>query len=199
MIEGDELERMLFGGWESLLRTLVVGVLAYVVLVVFLRLSGKRTLTKLNAFDLVVTVALGSTLATVLLSKDVELTDGALAFALLIGLQFAVTWSSVRARWVRQLVTGEPLMLLFRGECLPAAMRRARVTEDEVRAAVRSAGLASLGEVEAVVLETDGSLSVVRRREGDEVPSDGRSVVAPHRGPMDGSTRQLDSAQVRKE
>ena len=103
---------MFFAGWEGLARTLIVGVLAYVALVAFLRLSGKRTLSKMNAFDLVVTVALGSTLATVLLNKGVALAEGALAFALLIGLQFAVTWSSVRARWVRQLVTGEPRMLL---------------------------------------------------------------------------------------
>ena len=153
---------MFFSGWDSLLRTLVVGVLAYVTLVVFLRISGKRTLSKMNAFDLVVTVALGSTLATVLLAKDVALAEGALAFALLIGLQFAVTWSSVRVRWVRRLATGEPLMLLYCGEFLPAALRQARVTEDEVRAAVRSASLDSLDKVHAVVLETDGSFSVVR-------------------------------------
>lgn len=117
---------MFFAGWESLLRTLVVGALAYVTLIAFLRVSGKRTLSKMNAFDLIVTVALGSTLATVLLSKDVALAEGAMAFALLIGLQFAVTWSSVRARWVRQAVTGEPLMLVYRGEMLPAALRRGR-------------------------------------------------------------------------
>lgn len=156
------MDQMFFSGWESLLRTLVVGVLAYITLIVFLRFSGKRTLSKMNAFDLVVTVALGSTLATVLLTKGVALAEGALAFALLIALQFAVTWSSVRARWVRQLVTGDPLMLLYRGEFLPAALRQARVTEDDVLAAVRSAGLASLREAEAVVLETDGSFSVVR-------------------------------------
>jgi uncharacterized membrane protein YcaP (DUF421 family) len=162
---------MLFGGWESLLRTLVVGVLAYVVLVVFLRLSGNRTLSKLNAFDFVVTVALGSTLATALLNKDVTLADGALAFALLIGLQFIVTWSSVRLRWLRRLATGEPVMLLYRGEFLPAALRRARVTEDEVRAAIRSAQLPSLEDAEAVVIETDGSLSVVRRGAEPHYPS----------------------------
>jgi uncharacterized membrane protein YcaP (DUF421 family) len=162
------MEQMFFNGWESLFRTLVVGVLAYIALITFLRFSGKRTLSKMNAFDLVVTVALGSTLATVLLTKGVALAEGALAFAILIVLQFAVTWSSVRARWVRQIVTGEPLMLLYRGEFLAAALRHARVTEDEVRAAVRSAGLASMNEVEAVVLETDGSFSVVRpdAREG---------------------------------
>lgn len=156
------VRRMFFNGWDSLLRTLIVGVLAYVVLVVFLRVSGKRTLSKMNAFDLIVTVALGSTLATVLLSGDVALADGALAFALLIGLQFVVTWSSVRSRWVRRLATGEPRMLLYCGEFLPDSLRQARVTEDEVRAAVRSAGFDSLDRVGAVVLETDGSFSVVQ-------------------------------------
>ncbi|MFO8044999.1 MAG: DUF421 domain-containing protein [Halomonas sp.] len=156
---------MLFSGWDSLLHTLVVGVTAYVVLIVFLRISGKRTLSKMNAFDLVVTVALGSTLATVLLAKEVALAEGVLAFALLIGLQFAVTWSSVRVRWVRRLATGEPKMLLYDGKLLPAALMTSRVTEDELRAAIRSAGVDSLNSVRAVVLETDGSFSVVKSSE----------------------------------
>lgn len=174
------MDLMFFDSWGSMLRTLVVGVLAYVALIVFLRVSGKRTLTKLNAFDLVVTIALGSTLATVVLSKGVALADGLLAFALLIALQFAVTWSSVRSRRIRRFVTGEPVMLLHRGEFLPAAMRRARVTEDEVRSALRAAGLAELAGAEAVVLETDGSLSVVKRD-----PDADRSSLVHVIGPAD--------------
>src|SRR5690606_27730083 len=140
--------------------------LAYICLVLFLRLSGKRTLSKLNAFDLVVTVALGSTFATVLLSKDVSLADGAAAFALLIFMQFAVTWSSTRARWVRRVVTGEPTLLFYEGKFLSANMRRTRMTPEEVKASVRAAGLGALGEVAAVVLETDGTLSVIRHGSG---------------------------------
>lgn len=170
---------MFFSGWDSLLRTLVVGILAYVALVVFLRIAGKRTLSKMNAFDLVVTVALGSTLATILLAKDVALAEGVLAFALLIGLQFAVTWTSIRLRWVRRLATGEPLMLLYCGEFLPAALRQARVTEDEIRAAVRMAGFDSLGQVHAVVLETDGSFSVVQPGEVGGKGSSLRGVDGP--------------------
>lgn len=157
------MNQILFSGWDGLFRTLVVGILAYVVLVLFLRITGRRTLSKMNAFDLIVTVALGSTLATVLLNKNVALAEGALAFALLIGMQFMVTWASVRMRWVRRLVTGEPQLLLYRGDFLRDALRSARVTRDEVRAAVRAAGLTELRDAEAVVLETDGSFSVVRR------------------------------------
>ncbi|SCZ52187.1 Uncharacterized membrane protein YcaP, DUF421 family [Thiohalomonas denitrificans] len=160
------MDEYMLGSGSALLRTAVIGVLAYISLVFLLRISGRRTLSKMNAFDFVVTVALGSTLATILLNQNVALAQGALAFALLIGVQYAVTWSSVRARWFRGLVTGEPALLLYRGSFLQAALVSARVTEDEVRAAVRSAGVATLNEVEAVVLETDGSFSVVPRNGG---------------------------------
>lgn len=155
---------MFFGGWQALLRTAVVGVLAYINLIVLLRISGRRTLSKMNAFDLVVTVALGSTFATILLNKDVSLAQGTLALALLIGLQYLVTWSSVRVGWVKRVVTGEPALLFYQGRYLDSAMRHARVTNDEVRSAVRASGIAVLDRVEAVVLETDGTFSVVSPR-----------------------------------
>jgi uncharacterized membrane protein YcaP (DUF421 family) len=110
-----------------------------------------------------VTVALGSTLATVLLSKDVPLLEGALGLGLLIALQFVVTWLSVRSGKVRRAVRSQPALLLHRGELLPDALRDQRVTESEVFAAIRAAGIARLASVEGVVLETDGSLSVVSR------------------------------------
>ncbi|MBS3666699.1 MULTISPECIES: DUF421 domain-containing protein [Halomonadaceae] len=156
------MEMYFFNGWGNLLRVIIVGVLAYAALVFFLRISGNRTLSKMNAFDLIVTVALGSTLATVLLSKDVALAEGAVAMALLISLQFIITWFSVRTAWVRRLVTGEPLMLLYRGEFITTSMQKARVTQDEVQSAIRGSGIADVMAVEAVVLETDGSMSVIK-------------------------------------
>ncbi len=168
-----------------MLRTLVIGVLAYVALVVLLRLSGNRTLSKMNAFDLIVTVALGSTLATVLLNKEVALAEGVLAFALLIGLQYVVTWTSVRVRWMRRLVTGDPRMLLYRGEYLTENLLSVRVTHDEIRAAIRSAGLCQLRDAEAVILETDGSFNVIRRNDGpcDSLLEEMQEISQkPHRG-----------------
>lgn len=152
---------MFFDSWQGLGRVAIVGTLGYIALVLLLRLSGKRTLSKLNAFDLIVTVALGSTLATVLLSKDVALAEGVTAFGLLIALQFAITWLSVRSSRVSELVKAEPTLLLFRGEVLDGALRRERVTRDELLAAVRASGQAGIQQVHAVVLETDGTLNVV--------------------------------------
>lgn len=167
---------MLYDGWTDVLRVVIVGILAYVALLILLRVTGKRTLSKMNAFDLVVTVALGSILATILLNKDVALADGVAAFATLILLQFGITWASVRSAGVRAFVKAEPCLLLHDGEFLPLAMRRERVTEDEVRAAIRAQGTASLAAVAAVVLETDGSFSVVKR--GADGPASALKGVA---------------------
>ena len=161
------LQNWLFDSWSDLARVLLVGTLAYAALILFLRISGKRTLAKMNAFDLVVTVALGSTLSSVLLTKDVSLAEGALAFGLLIALQFVVTWSSVRWVWADRLFKSEPSLLAHRGELLRHTMKRQRVSDDEVKAAIRDAGLPGLEQVEAVVLETDGTFSVISR---DSVP-----------------------------
>ena len=153
---------MFFDSWGELGRVVLVGTLAYLGLVTMLRLSGNRTLAKMNAFDFVVTVALGSTLATILLSRDVALAEGLVAFGLLIGLQYAITWLSVRSSTVNGLVKAEPRLLLHRGQLLHRQMRAARVVEGEILAAVRQEGIGSLEEVDAVVLETDGAFSIVQ-------------------------------------
>ena len=154
---------MFFDSWYGLARVLIAGASAYVSLVVLLRVSGKRTLSKMNAFDLVVTVALGSTLATIILSKDIALAEGILAFALLVSLQFALTWSTVRWPWVQRAVKAEPQLLFRDGKFLDNALRRERVTREEAESAMRQSGYGSLNEISTMILETDGTISVVPR------------------------------------
>ena len=153
---------MFFDNGSALLRVMVVGPIAYAVLVLVLRVSGKRTLAKLNAFDLVVTVALGSTLATVLLSRSVALAEGLLAFVVLAGMQFAVAWLSVRSSRFSDFVKSEPTLLLRDGRFLRGAMRSQRVTEVEVVAALRNQGAGDAATIAAVVLETDGTFSIIK-------------------------------------
>lgn len=151
---------MFFQGWTDILHILIVGVLAYLSLVAMLRLSGKRTLAKLNAFDLVVTVALGSTLAATILQESVSLSEGAAALALLILAQFLVTFTSVRWRAFAHAVRSEPTLLVRDGRYCERTMRRERVTRDEVQTAIRAHGYQGIDAVAALILESDGSMSV---------------------------------------
>jgi len=146
-----------------IVRTLIMGVATYISLILLLRISGLRTLSKMNAFDFVITVALGSTFASVLMNKNISLLHALTALTLLISLQFIVTWLSVRAPWVRKIVTGEPKLLMYNGQHQSDNMRKARVTPDEIRAAIRLSGGSGSSETQTVVLETNGSLSVLNQ------------------------------------
>ena len=154
---------MWFDSWSDVLRTLLVGATSYLTLIVVLRASGKRTLSQLNAFDFVVTVALGSILATILLSSDVSWAEGTAALVLLAALQFVLAWSTSRWRSLRSVVTSSPRLLLWEGVLDAEALRKARLSPAEVRQAVRSSGSGDVADIAAVVLEGDGSLSVISR------------------------------------
>lgn len=147
--------------WPVLAQTLLVALIAYAGVVVLLRVSGKRTLSKWNSFDFIVTIALGSILATVILSKDVTAAEGVVAFVALVGFQYAVTWLAVRWRPMQRVFKATPVFLVYRGRFVEEAMRRERVPESEVRAALRENGIAAVERAGAVILETDGSLSVI--------------------------------------
>ncbi len=152
---------MFFDNVSGLVRVVVVVPLAYVWLIAVLRFSGKRTLAQLNAFDFIVTVALGSTLATTALSGPVAWTEGALALALLAFLQFVVAWSSVHLPGVRRAVTSAPTVLLRDRQPDLEALARQRITEESLRQAVRSSGIGGLELVASVVLECNGTISVI--------------------------------------
>lgn len=154
---------MWFDSWSDVLRTLLVGATSYLTLILVLRVSGKRTLSQLNAFDFVVTVALGSILATILLSSDVSWAEGTAALVLLAALQFTLAWSTSRWRALRSVVTSSPRLLLREGVLDAEALRKARLSPAEVRQAVRSSGSGDVADIAAVVLEGDGSLSVITR------------------------------------
>ncbi len=158
-----------FDDVQGLMRVVVIAIAAYAVLVLVLRIAGKRSLAKLNAFDLVVTVALGSTLATVVLSSDIALLEGLLAFAMLLGLQWIVTRLSIAWPQFQRAVRNEPRLLCENGELRQQAMDDERVTRPEIEAAIRNAGIGRMEDVAAVVLETDGSMSVIGR--SDQPPN----------------------------
>lgn len=173
------MEQIFFTNWESLGRIVVVGVMVYLGLIVLLRTSGKRTLSKMNAFDLIVTVALGSMLASTLLSKSVALFDGLLGMGLLVALQYVITWLSVRYSAVDKLVKSEPTLLVYRGRFLHAVMKAERVTEGEILASLRERGIASLADAAAVVLENDGTLNALQNEATDAAHPALRGVPKP--------------------
>ena len=179
-----------FDPWSSLGKTALTALAVYPLLILIPRLGGKRTLAKTNAFDFVVTVAIGSLLASALTS-GAKLADALVAIAALVLFQTVVTWVSVRSDRFEAVVKSQPALVLHHGRFLEDAVRTQRVTREEIRTALRSQGVARVEDVAAVVLESDGSFSVLESA-GDGGPdalagvggAEERMEIGPAQGPL---------------
>jgi len=155
---------MFFSDSFSILRILVVGILSYISILFVLRISGKRTLSKMNSFDFVVTIALGSVFGSIITNSDVALMDGILSFTLLIFLQFLTTWISVRSNFFSNLIKSSPKLLYYNEQFDLIAMKKERIPKKEIYQAVRTYGYSSLDDISAVILETDGNFSIIEHQ-----------------------------------
>jgi uncharacterized membrane protein YcaP (DUF421 family) len=171
------MEKIFFNSWESLFRTFLIGIFAYAGLILMLRISGSRALSQLNAFDFIVTVALGSTLATILLNKNIPLSDGLLAFAMLIGLQWIIGSLSVRFKSIRRLTKTEPTLLFYQGRMLSASLQKHRIHEEEILQIIRAKGLSNQHEVDAIILETNGQFSVIQKLKSENQSTTMKNVT----------------------
>lgn len=149
-----------FDGWEPLLRIVTLGTLGYVALVALLRVSGKRTLSKMNAFDFVITITLGSAYASLLVTESMTLAEGVTALGLLITLQWVVSWIYVRSPRFEAVIKGKPQLLFWLGQYLEKPMKRERITREEIQAAMREAN-ATVEGTTAAVIESDGTVTLV--------------------------------------
>ena len=156
------METLLFKDWDSCLHVAICATLSFMTAFIFIRISGKRTLAKLTAFDFVVTVTLGSTLSSMILGKTV-LIDGAIALVIIIGLQYALAFFAQRSKTMEQVINTKPTLLFYDGQFLEEHMEREFVTREEIYAAIREFRLYRIEDVLAVVMELNGQLSVVKR------------------------------------
>jgi uncharacterized membrane protein YcaP (DUF421 family) len=162
------MDNLFFESWQSLARVFIATIIAYIALLIILRATGKRTLSKMNAFDFIITIALGSAFASLALNTDIPLLNGVLVLFLLVILQFFISWLSVRVKKFKKIITGEPTLLLYRGEVIEQNLKKERILLEEIYVAARSNGVSNLEEIDAVILETNGELTIIKELKGTE-------------------------------
>jgi uncharacterized membrane protein YcaP (DUF421 family) len=157
---------MFFTSWAAIGRVALVTTTVFVAIVAMLRLVGQQALAKMSGFELVFTVTLGSVVANVAVSRDITVSEAVAALLTMLALQEVLRFLQSRYLPVHHLVREPPRVLLWDGELLEDRLRETSVSADEIRAAVRKAGLRSLNDAQAVVLENDGDWSVIPKGDG---------------------------------
>lgn len=158
---------MWFEIWTAMLRIGLFSVVTYVALTALIRVFGKRTISKMNPGDFVITVAIGSVAGSMIVSPEVPIMNGLAALTGLLGMQFVVERLTSKWSGLRRAVDGSPTLLLHRGTLLTDNLARENVDEEDILAALRKRGLARLDDAEAVVLEIGGGFSVVPKQDAE--------------------------------
>lgn len=158
-----------YNGFEPILRIIIVGTITYIAIIFLIRISGKRTLATMNGFDFIITIAIGSAFGRILTAQNIPIAEAITAFALLVILQTMVSWIKMKSPKFGDIITAPPSLLFYQGRFIHENLKKERINEDEVKSAVRQQKVGSMEEIEAVIFESTGSFSIIKKSmTGDE-------------------------------
>ncbi|NBL63985.1 DUF421 domain-containing protein [Flavobacterium sp. NST-5] len=158
------MQNLFFESWENIFRIVICSAIGYLALFLFIRISGKRTLSKFSAFDFVVSVSLGSTLSWMILDQ-VRILEGGIALIVIIVLQYLLAFISQKSKSLERLINSSPTLLFYDGKFLKHKLKTEFITQEEIIAEVRKNGIEDLNEVRAIILEIDGNISIIKKSE----------------------------------
>ncbi|MDN3399215.1 DUF421 domain-containing protein [Psychrobacter sp. APC 3426] len=170
------MDMIFFDNIDKLGRIVLTTVMVYVLIVLVTKVSGKRSTSQLNNFDWVVTVMIGSLGASTILLKDIPFIEGIASILVLYLLQFLVTKYASISPQFSSFILSEPRIVFYQGQFLPDAMRAERLTRQEIECAMRSEGVNSFNDIEAIVFESDAKLTIIPKPTSTDDVSDTQNV-----------------------
>ena len=152
-----------FGGWDRILDSIIAALLFYILIVLIVRLLGKRTTAQLNNFDWIINITVGSLAASGILLENVSNATAFAAIATIAVLQYGLTFITARSDNATKVIKACPTLLVHKGNFLKEAMLAARISQGEVD--LRAQGLSDVGDANWVILETNGKITVLPRED----------------------------------
>jgi uncharacterized membrane protein YcaP (DUF421 family) len=139
------------------------GIIIYVVVFAFTRAIGRRELSTLQPFDLILLIVIGDLIQSGVTQDDMSVTGILLVLCTIGILQVATSYLGFRFRRMRPFLQGEPIVLVENGRTIDKNMRRERLTLDDLAEKARLSEIASLDEIRWAVLETNGDISFIKQ------------------------------------
>ncbi|WP_216940131.1 DUF421 domain-containing protein [Acinetobacter sp. BY419] len=151
---------------EILLRCMVM----YIMIILFLRLTGKRGVRQLSIFEVAIILALGSIAGDPMFTEDIPLIQAVIVMSVIIIMYRMTTWLMMKYQWFEDLLEGKPIYIVEAGVLVIEEIKKGKMSHDEFFAEMRQQGVEHLGQVRTGLLETDGKFSVLFFSDDDVKP-----------------------------
>lgn len=155
------IKSFLYSDINGIIVIVIMSIILYFFMIFLFRISGKRAMSEINSFDFLFTIIIGSLAATTILSKDIEFTEGAAAITTLIVMQFIFSKLDVKYKFISNVVLLEPTLVYFNGKYLEENLKKTRLSKENIRQKVRRRTGTVIDNVSAVIIESNGEISVI--------------------------------------
>lgn len=155
------MKQWIFSSLDVLGPTAVSAFLVYALVILYTRIFGLRSFSKMSSFDFAMTVAVGTLLSSTIINKSPSVLQSGVALLSLYFLQFVVAILRRKLSWFSKSVDNQPLLLMEGPKILQENLRKAQLSEDDLRSKLREANVLNYQQVKAVVFETTGDVSVL--------------------------------------
>jgi uncharacterized membrane protein YcaP (DUF421 family) len=179
--------------WQELAMTAARGLLVYAVMLVVIRLLGKRTVGNFTAFDLLVALMLGEVVDEIIYG-DVTIAQGMTAIVVVALAKYVTAWLTYGSQTLNRLLEGTPRELVKHGEFVRRNMRHELMNEQDVMASLRLQGISDMREVKSAYMEVDGMVSVIREDWAE--PLEKGDVLKEHADKVSGGEKRTDTPQA---
>lgn len=179
--------------WQELGMTAARGLLVYVLMLVVIRVMGKRTVGNFTAFDLLVALMLGEVVDEIIYG-DVTIMQGVVAILVVAAARYVTAWLTYSNGKIGRVLEGKPREVVRNGEFVRESMRHELMGEEEVLAALRLQGISDMREVKKAVMEVDGQVSVIREEWAE--PLQKRDVHGAHAQRPSPDEKRTDTARA---
>jgi uncharacterized membrane protein YcaP (DUF421 family) len=147
--------------WQELGMTALRGLFVYVLMLVVIRILGKRTVGNFTAFDLLIALMLGEVVDEIIYG-DVSIAQGVTAILVVAAAKYVTAWLTYSSHALNKILEGKPTTLVQNGELVRDGMRGELMNEQEVMASLRLQGVSDMREVKSAIMEVDGIVSVIK-------------------------------------
>jgi uncharacterized membrane protein YcaP (DUF421 family) len=179
--------------WQELGMTAARGVLVYVLMLVVIRILGKRTVGNFTAFDLLVALMLGEVVDEIIYG-DVTIAQGVVAILVVAAAKYVTAWLTYWKHGLNKLLEGTPTEVVKNGELVREGMRKEMINEQEVMASLRLQGVSDMREVKLALMEVDGIVSVIKEDWAE--PLQKRDVLGEKAEEVSGEEKRTDTPQA---
>lgn len=154
--------------WDSTILIIMSAIGIYVAVILYTRICGKRSFSKISSFDFAMTVAIGSLVASTILSESTSMLEGMVGIAIVYLLQLSMAFLR-RFDVVKKMIDNQPTLLMDGTHFLRKNMKAVRVTEGDIRSKIREANVLDMNTIKAVIFETTGDIVVMHSNDKETI------------------------------